>query len=133
MNSKECVSRGCALQAAMLSPIFQVRHFDVKDLFPFKINLEWEKADGPASSTLFGAVERLDGPVPQHLPSIKGVNFAKIEPFALAASYDEGCDIGGVRAIPRLRALQTLRRHLDIVRELPCALVSAPRLWHAVC
>ncbi len=25
LNAKECVSRGCALQAAMLSPVFKVR------------------------------------------------------------------------------------------------------------
>ena len=30
MNASECVSRGCALQCAMLSPTFKVREFEVR-------------------------------------------------------------------------------------------------------
>jgi heat shock protein 4 len=29
MNASECVARGCALQCAMLSPIFHVRDYEV--------------------------------------------------------------------------------------------------------
>ena len=37
LNSKETVSRGCALQCAMLSPTFKVRDFQVLDSFPYGV------------------------------------------------------------------------------------------------
>jgi heat shock 70kDa protein 4 len=89
MNSKECVSRGCSLQAAMLSPIFQVRNFDVKDTFPFRVNIHWEKDDGAATSQLFGATEKDGMLVPQSYPCVKSVAFMKTEPFTVTASYSD--------------------------------------------
>lgn len=37
LNAKETVSRGCALQCAMLSPTFRVREFQVLDSFPYGV------------------------------------------------------------------------------------------------
>ena len=37
LNAKETVSRGCALQCAMLSPTFRVRDFQVLDSFPYGV------------------------------------------------------------------------------------------------
>ena len=96
MNSKECVSRGCSLQAAMLSPIFQVRHFDVKELFPFKVNIEFEKEGSPTTSQLFGTVVKEGVNTPQFLPCIKNVAFMKTDPFAVKILYSDDADIGGV-------------------------------------
>lgn len=98
MNSKECVSRGCSLQAAMLSPIFQVRNFDVKDLFPFKVMMRWEKDEGPASSQIFGAAEKDGKFVPQHYPMVKSVSFFKKEPFTVSLSYSDDSDVPQVRS-----------------------------------
>merc|ERR1719382_2002997 len=41
MNADESVARGCALQAAILSPLYKVRDFAVQDLSPFAISVGW--------------------------------------------------------------------------------------------
>merc|ERR1719433_383614 len=41
MNADESVARGCALQAAILSPLFKVRDFKVVDTSPFAISIGW--------------------------------------------------------------------------------------------
>lgn len=97
MNSKECVARGCSLQAAMLSPIFQVRNFDVKDTFPFKVSIAWQKDDGPSTSLLFGASEKDGAVVPQYYPSVKTVSFHKTEPFTVTAAYTDDSPVPAVR------------------------------------
>ena len=51
LNSKETVSRGCALQCAMLSPAFRVRDFQVQDSFPYTVEFSWDK-DGEVSTKL---------------------------------------------------------------------------------
>lgn len=96
MHSKECVSRGCSLQAAMLSPIFQVRHFDVKDLYPFKVNISWEKDGAPTTSQLFGEIVKDGSTVPQFVPCVKNVAFMKTEPFSIQATYSDDSNLGGV-------------------------------------
>ena len=83
----------------MLSPIFQVRNFDVKDTFPFRVNIHWEKDDGPACSQLFGTTVKEDGTiVRQHYPSVKSVSFMKTEPFTVTAAYSEDSDVTQVHS-----------------------------------
>merc|ERR1719499_1374194 len=41
MNADESVARGCALQAAILSPLYKVREFTVEDTSPFAVNVGW--------------------------------------------------------------------------------------------
>merc|ERR1719252_493111 len=41
MNADESVARGCALQAAILSPLYKVRDFKVEEYSPFGINVGW--------------------------------------------------------------------------------------------
>jgi heat shock protein 4 len=41
LNADECVARGCALQAAMLSPLYKVREFKVEDRVPSSITFTW--------------------------------------------------------------------------------------------
>ena len=48
LNSKETVSRGCALQCAMLSPTFKVRDFQVQDSFPYGVQFRWAGRAGRA-------------------------------------------------------------------------------------
>lgn len=80
----------------MLSPIFQVRHFDVKDLYPFKVNISWEKDGATTTSQLFGEVSKDGKSAPQFLPCVKNVAFMKTEPFSIEAAYSDDSDIGGV-------------------------------------
>ncbi|GFR48872.1 hypothetical protein Agub_g10723 [Astrephomene gubernaculifera] len=81
MNSKECVSRGAALQCAMLSPVFKVREFEVIDATPLSVCFSWEGKDGGVvTQTLFKRGEAF--------PSTKMVSFNRAQPFALRAHYD---------------------------------------------
>merc|ERR1719169_373045 len=41
LNADECVARGCALQAAILSPLFKVREFKVEDLTKIPVSVSW--------------------------------------------------------------------------------------------
>ncbi|PWA77171.1 heat shock protein 70 family [Artemisia annua] len=44
MNTSECVSKGCALKCAILSPTFKIRDFQVQESFPIPISLTWKGA-----------------------------------------------------------------------------------------
>merc|ERR1712125_137168 len=50
MNQEESVARGCALQAAILSPLYKVRDFKVEDCSPFAINVGWMGAGSVAEA-----------------------------------------------------------------------------------
>ena len=54
LNSKETVSRGCALQCAMLSPTFKVRDFQVLDSFPYGVQFRWAGRPGAAAAAAAG-------------------------------------------------------------------------------
>lgn len=46
LNQDEAVSRGCALQCAMLSPAVRVRDFSVTDIQPYPLKLTWDATQG---------------------------------------------------------------------------------------
>lgn len=50
LNSEEAVARGCALQCAMLSPVFKVREFTVNDITKFPIRLSWKNVTNGAAT-----------------------------------------------------------------------------------
>ncbi|XP_020594023.1 heat shock 70 kDa protein 16 isoform X2 [Phalaenopsis equestris] len=81
LNASECVARGCALQCAMLSPIFRVRDYEVQDSFPFSIGFCSE--DGPIS-TLSSNLLFHKG---QYFPSVKMLTFHHPHLFHLEAFY----------------------------------------------
>ena len=80
LNASECVSRGCALQGAMLSPLFRVREFEVQDSFPFPISVAW-KSDDDSDKTM-ELFERNN-----LVPSTKLMTFFKSDKFDIEASY----------------------------------------------
>lgn len=41
LNSEECIAKGCALAAAIISPTIKVRDFAVIDSFVYPVNLSW--------------------------------------------------------------------------------------------
>jgi len=53
MNQEESVARGCALQAAILSPLYKVRDFKIEDSTPYGVNVGWmgSAADAEAKKT----------------------------------------------------------------------------------
>ncbi|KAF2285777.1 hypothetical protein GH714_007750 [Hevea brasiliensis] len=81
LNASECVARGCALQCAMLSPVFRVREYEVQDSLPFSIGFLSDK--GPIGTGSNGILF----PKGQPIPSIKVLTFQRSNIFHLEAFY----------------------------------------------
>ncbi|XP_061342267.1 heat shock 70 kDa protein 16-like [Gastrolobium bilobum] len=81
LNASECVVRGCALQCAMLSPVFRVREYEVQDSIPFSIGLSSDESPICAGSNgvLF--------PKGQPIPSVKTLTFQRSNMLHLEAFY----------------------------------------------
>jgi len=99
MNQEESVARGCALQAAILSPLYKVRDFTVEDNSPFAINVNWmgsaayaqaKKEEDGDTETAWGEGNNKTASVfPEgslmNLP--KMLTFHSVGPFDLKAEY----------------------------------------------
>ncbi|KAG5017509.1 hypothetical protein JHK85_023645 [Glycine max] len=81
LNASECVARGCALQCAMLSPVYRVREYEVKDVIPFSIGLSSD--EGPVAVRSNGVLF----PRGQPFPSVKVITFQRSNLFHLEAFY----------------------------------------------
>lgn len=81
LNASECVARGCALQCAMLSPIFRVRDYEVQDSFSFSIGFSSD--DGPISTRSDAVLF----PKGQLFPSMKMLTLHKNNIFHMEAFY----------------------------------------------
>eukprot|EP00831_Metopus_contortus_P061430 TRINITY_DN5328_c0_g1_i1.p2 TRINITY_DN5328_c0_g1~~TRINITY_DN5328_c0_g1_i1.p2 ORF type:complete len:290 (-),score=51.06 TRINITY_DN5328_c0_g1_i1:471-1340(-) len=46
MNSADCVARGCAIQCAMLSPLFKVKEYGIVDYNPFPVEVVYSLPKG---------------------------------------------------------------------------------------
>ena len=69
LNSTDCIARGCALQAAMLSPNFQVANFEVEEynVQPISISYKFKGTEKVVTKELFK--------VASSFPSTKSVTF----------------------------------------------------------
>ncbi|GAA0174948.1 Hsp70 family chaperone [Lithospermum erythrorhizon] len=81
INASECVARGCALQCAMLSPIFRVRDYEVEDSFPYSIGFAFQ--EGPVCSLPNGMLFPKGHP----FPSIKMLTLNRATTFHMEAYY----------------------------------------------
>ncbi|XP_028123099.1 heat shock 70 kDa protein 16 [Camellia sinensis] len=81
LNASECVARGCALQCAMLSPIFRVREYEVQDSFPFSIG--FSSNEGPIFTSSNGVLFAKGHP----FPSVKILTLHRSNTFHLEAFY----------------------------------------------
>ncbi|KAJ3070834.1 adenyl-nucleotide exchange factor sse1 [Podochytrium sp. JEL0797] len=88
LNLDEAVSRGAALQCAIISPVFKVRDFSVQDWNGYPINLSWDAALVPAKkSGEAGDAEMEAFPIGNAVPSSKALTFHRRLPETeLAAS-----------------------------------------------
>ncbi|XP_052738179.1 97 kDa heat shock protein [Bicyclus anynana] len=82
LNQDEAVSRGCALQCAMLSPAVRVREFNVTDVQPYAVRLHWDAARGED-----GDMEVF--PAFHAAPFSKMLTFYRKEPFSVSAYYTD--------------------------------------------
>merc|ERR1711933_119103 len=101
MNQEESVARGCALQAAILSPLYKVRDFKVEDCTPFAVNVGWmgSSADSEAKKTEDedGDTEMIGGegeyksatvfPAGSQMGVVKMLSFYRKGPFDIKAEY----------------------------------------------
>jgi len=100
MNADESVARGCALQAAILSPLYKVRDFKVEDCSQFGVNVGWmgSSADTEAAKNdeegetamIGGEGEYKTATVfPEHSPMnmSKVLTFYRKGPFEVKAEY----------------------------------------------
>ncbi|CAH1159650.1 unnamed protein product [Phaedon cochleariae] len=82
LNQDEAVSRGCALQCAMLSPAIRVREFSVTDVQAYPITVAWDASPGGESA---GEIEAF--PLNHAAPFSKMLTFYRQEPFSIRARY----------------------------------------------
>jgi len=82
LNQDEAVSRGCALQCAILSPAVRVRDFSVTDVQDYPISVSWDaSSDGDAGGDVVAF------PTNHAIPFSKMLTFYRQEPFSIKATY----------------------------------------------
>ena len=86
-NAEESVARGCALQCAMLSPVFKVREFGVVERTSMPVHIEWLAADA-ASDAEPNKTEVFVGST-INVPSSKLVTFPRATDYVVRAKYAE--------------------------------------------
>merc|ERR1712190_231426 len=99
MNADESVARGCALQAAMLSPMYKVRDFQVIDCSPYPVNVGWmgSSADAEAAKDDDGDMQTTAAegeyktapvfPAGSAMNTVKLLTFYRKGPFEVKAEY----------------------------------------------
>jgi heat shock protein 4 len=81
MNQDEAVARGCALQAAMLSPTFKSRPYSIQDVVVVPIRMAWDPTvEEPEDK------EAIVFPAGNALPSTKLLSFTRPLPFDISIS-----------------------------------------------
>jgi len=79
LNQDEAVSRGCALQCAVISPVFKVRDFGIQDWNAYPIHLSWDpklvpsKESVDAASSTTGQLEFFG--LGEAVPKVKSLTF----------------------------------------------------------
>ncbi|KAG1690943.1 hypothetical protein DVH05_027402 [Phytophthora capsici] len=101
LNADESVARGCALNCAILSPMFKVKEFSVTDRVHLPVRVSW---DGSASTATDAADDDEDVNMEatasedsslvifnrkDEYPKTKRVTFRRDKPFSIDAVYDE--------------------------------------------
>jgi len=102
MNADESVARGCALQCAILSPLFKVKEFLISDAIYLPVRLSWEqqvpsttddqeKDDDEFSETNSITIFQKN----DEFPKMQRLTFRRKNEFELTAAYDESCQMNG--------------------------------------
>ena len=91
LNADECVARGCALQAAILSPLFKVREFGVTDYTHHPISVSWSGSgaattgEGEDATTSHKSVVVFPRKSPMNVTKV--LTFYRNQPFDITAEY----------------------------------------------
>ncbi|OMJ24812.1 Heat shock protein hsp88 [Smittium culicis] len=81
LNQDEAVAKGCAFQCAMLSPVFRVRDFSIKDITNYPIDLVWDHVEGDDDTSLEIYTQY------HTIPSTKVFTFYRKQNFTVRAVY----------------------------------------------
>ena len=108
LNASESVARGCALQGAMLSPLFRVREFDVIDTFAFPVKMSWP-GDSKGEVKDVELFEKYNP-----IPSTKQMTFLKPKAFTVQATTDNESslgtfDVGPLPSLPKGKDKHTVK------------------------
>mmetsp|Transcript_47806 Transcript_47806/g.86146 ORF Transcript_47806/g.86146 Transcript_47806/m.86146 type:complete len:760 (+) Transcript_47806:57-2336(+) len=87
MNADECVARGCTLQAAILSPLYKVREFQVEDCSKYAVRLGWQMPAPDPSQGESKDISAVVFPGDSTMNLLKVITFRRKGPFDLMASY----------------------------------------------
>ncbi|CAI5742945.1 unnamed protein product [Peronospora destructor] len=101
LNADESVARGCALNCAILSPMFKVKEFSVTDRVHFPVRVSWDGSVAAATDAADDD-EDVNMEVPasndsalviftrkDEYPKTKRITFRREKPFSIDALYDE--------------------------------------------
>lgn len=102
LNADESVARGCALQCAILSPMFKVKEFQIADRVHLPIRLTWEEGQATApmdtddndDDVNMETASSADSSLvilsrEDDYPKTKRITFRRDKAFAIDAAYDE--------------------------------------------
>merc|ERR1719331_1104426 len=103
MNADESVARGCALQAAILSPLYKVREFKVEDTSMNAVNVGWmgtsTDAEAPKEDDADGDIQMAGGDGDYKTTTVfpsgsltgiqKMLTFFRKQPFDVRAEFAE--------------------------------------------
>merc|ERR1711870_118164 len=140
MNADESVARGCALQAAMLSPMYKVRDFQVIDCSPYPINVGWmgSSADAEATKDDDGdmATTAAEGeyktapvfPAGSAMNTMKLLTFYRKGPFEIKAEYADDKDL----VVGTKKNLGTFKIDLPLQTEAKKIKVKAKLSLHGI-
>merc|ERR1719476_1194471 len=106
MNQEESVARGCALQAAILSPLYKVRDFKVEDTTPFGVSVGWmgSSADAEAAKDDDGDTQMAGGEgeykTATVFPAGSMMNVLKMLTFYRKSAFDVKAEYVDVSLLP---------------------------------
>jgi heat shock 70kDa protein 4 len=91
LNPEEATAKGCALQAAQLTPTFKVKEFTIQDTLPYSILIKYHPIQHQNNNqqTMDADPNEQVEPFPRFnlLPSAKFINLTRSQPFELVAEY----------------------------------------------
>lgn len=85
LNPDECVARGCALQAAILSPLLRVRAYEVKDCVSHPISILWKQPSPDGGDEVDQKIAIFKSG--DAYPAYKRVTFKRNKQFEIRAEY----------------------------------------------
>lgn len=122
LNQDEAVARGCALQCAILSPVFKVRDFSVQDWNGMSMELTWNAEDMPVPQDGKKLITEMEAfPIGNPIPSSKILTFVRdlkaeqvtagegFVDLEVKGKYTGGAEIGSwtIKGIQQLPSTET--------------------------